>query len=254
MLERREAFLRAIFDTPEDDTPRLIFADWLEEQGEHEFAQGIRCACQWARLLEEDILPRGQLAAQGFRHLQAAGQPGSAVFQRGFPVCDTIAVSADLLADPIAFRRTAADEHPEWFGATRLKINAGLITGAVQVETMLTTPATALVTELDLNGSEDQFPIMPDSVVNPDEITLMDFEYRPVITMLGVESLANHRSARRITTLLLENNELDNDAARLLANSKQLIRLQKLSLFTGNRLRGRTWQQLLARFGEEVLA
>jgi uncharacterized protein (TIGR02996 family) len=26
-------FLRAIVDRPEDDLPRLIFADWLEEQG-----------------------------------------------------------------------------------------------------------------------------------------------------------------------------------------------------------------------------
>jgi uncharacterized protein (TIGR02996 family) len=29
-----EAFHRAIVETPEDDTPRLVFADWLEEQGD----------------------------------------------------------------------------------------------------------------------------------------------------------------------------------------------------------------------------
>ncbi len=29
-----EAFLRAILAYPEDDTPRLIYADWLEERGD----------------------------------------------------------------------------------------------------------------------------------------------------------------------------------------------------------------------------
>src|SRR5689334_9332768 len=30
----REAFLRAIIDRPEDDLPRLIYADWLDERGD----------------------------------------------------------------------------------------------------------------------------------------------------------------------------------------------------------------------------
>src|SRR4051812_11131858 len=29
-----DAFLRAILDAPDDDTPRLVYADWLEERGE----------------------------------------------------------------------------------------------------------------------------------------------------------------------------------------------------------------------------
>lgn len=29
-----DAFLEAILQDPDDDTPRLIFADWLEEQGD----------------------------------------------------------------------------------------------------------------------------------------------------------------------------------------------------------------------------
>jgi uncharacterized protein (TIGR02996 family) len=28
------AFLRDIIDNPEDDTPRLVFADWLDEHGD----------------------------------------------------------------------------------------------------------------------------------------------------------------------------------------------------------------------------
>ncbi len=42
----RHAFLRVIKDNPADDTPRLVYADWLEEHGESERAQIIRTAVQ----------------------------------------------------------------------------------------------------------------------------------------------------------------------------------------------------------------
>ncbi len=37
-----ELLLRAIFNNPAEDTPRLVYADWLEEQGEHDWAEFIR--------------------------------------------------------------------------------------------------------------------------------------------------------------------------------------------------------------------
>jgi len=39
------AFLRAICAAPEDDTARLVLADWLEEHGERERAEFIRVQC-----------------------------------------------------------------------------------------------------------------------------------------------------------------------------------------------------------------
>jgi uncharacterized protein (TIGR02996 family) len=47
------AFLEAITDAPEDDAPRLVFADWLQEHGdEHDAARGeyLRLECEVARL------------------------------------------------------------------------------------------------------------------------------------------------------------------------------------------------------------
>src|SRR5437763_14959052 len=38
----RDAFLRAIWDRPHDDAPRLIYADWLDEHGDPERAEFIR--------------------------------------------------------------------------------------------------------------------------------------------------------------------------------------------------------------------
>lgn len=33
-MTEREALLKAVCDSPDDDTPRLVFADWLQESGE----------------------------------------------------------------------------------------------------------------------------------------------------------------------------------------------------------------------------
>ena len=43
-----DAFMRAIIATPDDDGPRLVYADWLEESGESEYSEFIRVQCQLA--------------------------------------------------------------------------------------------------------------------------------------------------------------------------------------------------------------
>jgi uncharacterized protein (TIGR02996 family) len=49
-----DAFLQAILSSPDDDTPRLAYADWLEEHGRSERAAFIRVQCQLARLPDDD--------------------------------------------------------------------------------------------------------------------------------------------------------------------------------------------------------
>jgi uncharacterized protein (TIGR02996 family) len=43
------ALLRAVCEFPDDDTPRLVLADWLDEHDEHERAEFIRLQCELAR-------------------------------------------------------------------------------------------------------------------------------------------------------------------------------------------------------------
>jgi uncharacterized protein (TIGR02996 family) len=53
MLSDRDALFAAIRANPEEDTPRLMFADWLDEQGDeasHTRAEFIRLQCELARL------------------------------------------------------------------------------------------------------------------------------------------------------------------------------------------------------------
>jgi uncharacterized protein (TIGR02996 family) len=45
----RPAFLRVICERPEDDAPRLVYADWLEEEGECAQSQFIRVQCELQR-------------------------------------------------------------------------------------------------------------------------------------------------------------------------------------------------------------
>jgi uncharacterized protein (TIGR02996 family) len=44
----QQAFLRAIAETPDDDAPRLVYADWLEEHGDPDRAEFIRVQCRLA--------------------------------------------------------------------------------------------------------------------------------------------------------------------------------------------------------------
>ena len=47
------AFRRAIVAEPHDDVPRMVYADWLQENGQDERAEFIRLQCRLAEMLED---------------------------------------------------------------------------------------------------------------------------------------------------------------------------------------------------------
>jgi uncharacterized protein (TIGR02996 family) len=49
-----EAFLQAVRANPDDDTPRLVYADWLDDQGDADRAEFIRVQCEVARMDAND--------------------------------------------------------------------------------------------------------------------------------------------------------------------------------------------------------
>ena len=113
--DEREAFLNAIFDAPEDDLPRLVFADWLDERGESDWAELIRCQC-------ERLLTRGHDRERALVNQIYPNAATHETFERGFRQWRLIAISADTLSNPVAFRQVALRDHPEWYGAATLKI------------------------------------------------------------------------------------------------------------------------------------
>lgn len=59
----REAMLAAICENPDDDTPRLIYADWLDENGRPLRAEYIRAGVT----AERPIPPRGKAKRKALR-------------------------------------------------------------------------------------------------------------------------------------------------------------------------------------------
>src|SRR5262245_40173275 len=50
MSDYTAGFVAAVGAAPQDDTPRLIFADWLQDHGDEARAELIRVQCELARL------------------------------------------------------------------------------------------------------------------------------------------------------------------------------------------------------------
>jgi uncharacterized protein (TIGR02996 family) len=53
-MKTDKAFLQAVLDEPDDDAPRLVYADWLEEHGDAARAEFLRVQCELARLADGD--------------------------------------------------------------------------------------------------------------------------------------------------------------------------------------------------------
>ncbi len=51
-MRQDNGFLEDITEHPDDDTPRLVYADWLDDHGQPERAEFIRVQCELARLGE----------------------------------------------------------------------------------------------------------------------------------------------------------------------------------------------------------
>jgi uncharacterized protein (TIGR02996 family) len=94
-MSTEQAFLDDILAHPDEDAPRLIFADWLEDHGDEVRARFIRLQCRLARM--DDTHPeRGSLLAE-VQDLVRSHGPGWAgalrgrvdewQFRRGFVEC-----------------------------------------------------------------------------------------------------------------------------------------------------------------------
>ena len=176
---------------------------------------------------------------------------------RGFwsePIRGALLLTAGNLSHPRALRLTAVGMYPQWFGESTLGIQRDQPLRPEHAAAVFELPFVQQVTHWNLSGHVEEFPLAAGSR-SPDVFPLVEMSLYPSITTAGVETLAVHRGARRITELDLRNNNLDNDAARALVKSPYLDNLKRLKLYEGNQFRGRVWvwQQVLERFGEDVV-
>src|SRR5262245_31927201 len=110
-----DAFLCAIVAAPEDDAPRLVYADWLDDHGQAERAELIRVQCELART--QPWTPRhAELSARAKALLRPENVEAWAVplglnpypnnFRRGFVERDCFSPSRFLALAPAIFERT----------------------------------------------------------------------------------------------------------------------------------------------------
>ncbi len=153
------ALLAAIRDNPDEDTPRLVYADWLDEQGgdaNAARAEFIRVQCEYSRIdvgagpdeakRSKRLDARAQRLCRGFSAQWVAGFPSGAVkyadFARGFRVSAKFAAAK--------FSATLA---PPWYREPGLEIE--LSGSAPDVTRLFAKGQLDGVRELEINPTRD---------------------------------------------------------------------------------------------------
>ena len=225
-----EGLLHAIMAEPDEDAPRLIYADWLEEQGDSDRAEFIRLQCQWANPAGEtqhlfQVMVRvKRLEAKHGRRWKSAypeDMRDDFSFHRGLLTSVTIPgqdfppMPDFLVANPllhILHVDHVEPEFPTWnhnFGRPWLRqfthLNLFANRGGDQmVAALCKSPYLHNLRSLDLSGNE--------------------------ITDAGAVSLAATKSLPSLVRLSLRSNRLQDDGAKALAGSSHRGNLQALDL------------------------
>jgi uncharacterized protein (TIGR02996 family) len=237
----RDALLVAIHATPDDDAPRLVFADWLDEHGEPERAEFIRLQVAQRREYEAngrtDVLEDLFVRARSLFY-RAWSEPvrtifgrGIAFYSRGFPKRPSYAVPADHLTAGLPVAAT-------WIGPDTL-IRVEPRVG--RLGHLATMPELRWLRRLTIQPPWRNEPAPPEAEV-------ADFLASPYLIGVRLLSLARLgltaatgralRTApalRSLETLDLTGNQLGRAGALALARSRNLPSLRHLAL-TGNRI------------------
>jgi uncharacterized protein (TIGR02996 family) len=250
-----QLFFREIKENPDDDTPRLVFADWLQEHGDVAAAargEFLRLSVLRHRLSRDDpsygLLKRreGELFRQyGWTWLGPfADAARSWTFERGM-VQFVAQVEKILSAEVEAWSRTAAGL---WVDVlTLLEVNPERATR------LAGSPLLGRLTRLDLSYNRFHFRTALDSLFRapfmPYLAELLLSGNRMTVGHVGC--LAQRPHSSRLRLLDLRHNRLDDAAAILLAESPYLKDLRVL-LLGHNRFTADGIVLLRRAFGERV--
>lgn len=277
--EIRETFLKTIYENPDDDAPRLMYADWLTEQDDPQ-GEFIRIQCELVTLPDEGerrpaLVDREQFllnkhGSKWRKPLLPAVKRMQPQFIRGFigkvtttatlfpKWVDAIfhyapAVRALCLTNFLDVRKTArVAKCSELDRIAELDVGESGLGGNL-VEVLLSTPFLKSLRSLDLS----------DNHLGPAGVRgvagAMFLHELQVLTMrrcnLGpsaAEALAGSAWLSRLKVLDLNGNGLGNDGAKALAASPHLTGLQRLSLVDADV--GPAGRKVLRdRFGDRVV-
>lgn len=230
-----DAFLQSIRERPQDDAPRLIFADWLEDHGDPARAEFIRLQCRMASLAgpEEDDFPQTHpdfppLLARSRELWEQHGRrwdgavakyTSDASTGRGFVNCITVTARRFVAHAAGIFRLAPLVEQ---VFLTKLGRN---------MPTLAACPYLERVTYLNceqtrLQPRDARLLAASLHLGNLRELVLTDSR----IGVGGAEALAQARSLGRLENLRLEFNNVGDEGFAALVRSERLPALTELDL------------------------
>jgi uncharacterized protein (TIGR02996 family) len=230
-----EAFLKAICDNPDDDLPRLIYADWLDERGDLNSAEFIRLQCALAagrdlagqpiskeRRTEMEarthvLLPPVKKRMIDALHKTGARKIQSIQIKRGFPEAITLDAADFHGAEELLSQFPIAS-------LTVTKLDAAFLDSLNSPH--LRTLRTLTLTECGDGDSVARAIAASQYLAQLHELR---FGHNPVHDA-GAEALAASPHLRNLKVLDLNNTHVSDAGARALAASPHLCNLKALHL------------------------
>jgi uncharacterized protein (TIGR02996 family) len=256
-MTEAETFLAAITAQPDDDTVRLVYADWLAENGDPDRGEFVRTEIELAQsLLHEEIDERRRRvlferrAALLKRHGAAWLAPfhpfaKESSFERGF---------VQALEVPA---RTFLDRGEEWFALTPLTRLAPTelhtwnpaVGHVSHVADLLSSPLLARLSALDLEGRGLTAADLHVFAAQPDLSRLRELALAyNGLRSDGATLLASMPQLARLEALDLRSNSITDSGARAVALGAHFGALKELRI-SKNSIRNRAWAALEDRFG-----
>jgi uncharacterized protein (TIGR02996 family) len=229
--ETDRAFLATVLEAPDDDAPRLIYADWLDEQGESDRAEFIRLQVREARMDPDDPERPGVHARAEYlgriHHVEWANRLPQfegvhwEVFHRGFFIAGRF-------------------DHPDQFFDHAEEVFAANPVQELRLHQFTNTDAPRLansrllrsVRTLDLNDGNKLGNSGTEALMESKHLGKL-LDLRLVLNGLGpsgMRAIAMSSYARSLRVLLLARNEGYDDGPRFIAESRALVHLDQLDL------------------------
>ncbi|HEY1186640.1 MAG TPA: TIGR02996 domain-containing protein [Gemmata sp.] len=254
-----QALLAAVIAHPDEDTPRLIYADWLDEHDQPERAEFIRAQIAVTRLSPDDPSAkalRARVVELAERHRKQWCEDGSAVFVRGFPAAVDFYTLSDFCAQggillarhPIrVVYATYFGNEDEAEGVVAQSPLFGRLTGlgcasrgwgGVQVATVLTNPNLTNLRMLDFNNGDYNGTEAARGIAAAKHLTnlvVLDLtgnfiQDEGLEAMAGAEHFYSLRAIRLGTDVGEAHNEIGPDGIAALARSRCFPSLAQLIL------------------------
>ena len=261
MTTDERAFLDAICAQPDDDTARLVYADYLTENGQPDRGEFIRAEIELANTpptTEADERRRRVLLDRRAALLKRHGAVWLAPF---LPFAKESAFVRGFVQSVEVPANTFLQQAEKWFALTpltRVKITTCYVwdqaTGGPRwwVESLFASPHLARVEALDLESLELTADDVT-SLAGRDLSRLRELILRwNSIRSPGAAALATSPHLAHLEVLDLRSNGITDAGARAMAESPHLARLTELRM-SRNPIRDRSWALLEERFGDALV-